>query len=148
MSETSARKAVAPSASALDLEMSLLLPSSAPASWSPAVHEAARLLGGQPWEEGRSKPTDLLTLALLLFARTHTDNRAPQGVSVAELHEALSGPADREPQVIEEIDQALTDAGQGFTSGAESAPLWDLFNTARNRYVYGASALVDDIEPP
>ncbi|MFE5298092.1 hypothetical protein [Streptomyces sp. NPDC056632] len=40
------------SAYGLDLEMSLLLPSSAPAPWSDAVHEAARLLADRPWEKG------------------------------------------------------------------------------------------------
>ncbi|MGW4051385.1 hypothetical protein ACWENA_11180 [Streptomyces sp. NPDC004779] len=76
MSQTPAIDLVDPSAYALDLEMSLLLPSSAPAPWSPAVHEAARLIG-RSWQEGESKPTDLLTLALLLFARTHGHPRSP-----------------------------------------------------------------------
>ncbi|WP_328485935.1 hypothetical protein [Streptomyces zaomyceticus] len=149
MSETPAAKAVDQSAYFLDLEMSLLLPSSAPASWSPAVHEAARLLVGQPWTHGSTAPTDLLTLALLLHARTHTGARAPQDVPVAELCEALSGPMDREPQIIDEIDRALTETGQNYTPEAGGAPLRDLFNTARNQYgSYGESWLADDIEPP
>ncbi|MFG2836401.1 hypothetical protein ACGFYE_15565 [Streptomyces zaomyceticus] len=148
MSQTPAMSSVDPSAYSLDLEMSLLLPSSASASWSPAVHEAARLIG-RSWQEGESKPTDLLTLALLLFARTHTGARAPQDVPVAELRAALSGPVDREPQIIDEIDRALTETGQGYTLEAEGAPLWDLFNTVRNQYgSTAAGTLADDIEPP
>ncbi|MEU2231295.1 hypothetical protein [Streptomyces vietnamensis] len=146
MSQTPAMSLVDPSAYALDLEMSLLLPSSASASWSPAVHEAARLIG-RSWQQDGSESTDLLTLALLLFARTYTGTRAPQDVPVAELCEALSGPADREPKIIAEIDQALTETGQRYAPGAGGAPLWELFNTVRNQYG-SASALGDDIEPP
>ncbi|MFI8102098.1 hypothetical protein [Streptomyces sp. NPDC086023] len=146
MPHTPARNAADPSAYSLDLEMSLVLPSSAPAPWSPAVHEAARLVG-RSWQEDESKPIDLLTLALLLFARTHTGTRAPQDVPVAELRDALSGPADREPQIIDEIDRALTETGQGYAPGAGDAALWELFNAARNQYG-SASGLADDIEPP
>ncbi|WP_331452152.1 hypothetical protein [Streptomyces sp. SS162] len=135
----------------LDLEMSLLLPSSAPPSWAAAVHEAARHLAGLPWEAGGRAADDLTTLALLLFARTYTGDRAPAEIPVTELREALDGPVDREPRIIDEIDRALTATGQGYDRAAgRGTPLWDLFNAARNQYAgrLGASALADDIEPP
>ncbi|MEV7277640.1 hypothetical protein [Streptomyces sp. NPDC093111] len=151
MSETPARKAVDPSAYALDMEMSLLLPSSAPPPWAAAVHEAARHLVDLPWGAGGRAAVDLATLSLLLFARTYTCDRAPKDVPVTELREALDGPTDREPRIIDEIDQALSETGQGYDRAAgRGTPLWDLFNTARNQYAgrLGASALADDIEPP
>ncbi|NDZ76990.1 hypothetical protein G3I19_00325 [Streptomyces sp. SID10853] len=150
MSVTPATEAVDPSARVLGLEMSLLLPSSAPASWSPAVHEAARLLAGQPWERGDSSPTDLLTLSLLLFARTYSGDRVPHDVPVAELREALAGPADCEPKIIDEMTQALAETGQRTTITDPDTALWSLFNSARDQYAgrLNASGLADDIEPP
>ncbi|MFG3348641.1 hypothetical protein ACGF1Z_26720 [Streptomyces sp. NPDC048018] len=135
----------------LDLEMSLLLPSSAPPPWSAAVHEAARHLVDHPWEQNGQAAVDLTTLSLLLFARTYTGDRAPKDVPVTELREALAGPADRELRIIDEIAEALTATGQGYNPAvSRGTPLWDLFNTARSQYTgqLGASALADDIEPP
>ncbi|MET9373970.1 hypothetical protein ABZX98_07445 [Streptomyces sp. NPDC002992] len=135
----------------LDLEMSLLLPSSAPASWAAAVHEAARHLVDLRWEADCRATDDLTTLSLLLFARTYTGDRVPQDVPVIELREALTGPADREPQFIAEIDRALTETGQGYDPAvSRGTPLWSIFCAARDQYEgrLGQSALADDIEPP
>ncbi len=120
-----------------DLETRLLLPSSASASWGAAVHEAGNLLAG-----AQPRSWDLCTLALTLFALTRT-GRAPREVPVTELHSVLSGPDHREPQIVDEIDQALTATGQSGT------PLWDIFNAARDRYgSRGGGWLGDDVEPP
>ncbi|MFD9206619.1 hypothetical protein ACFVZM_10075 [Streptomyces sioyaensis] len=139
------------SAYGLEVEMSLLLSSSAPAPWGAAVHEAARLLVDQEWERNSPASVDLGTLSLLLFARTHSGDRAPGDVPIAELREALYDPGDREPQIVDEIDRALTDTGQGYSSTAlRDAPLLTIFNPLRSRYGgrLGASMLADDIEPP
>ncbi|MFF0551133.1 hypothetical protein ACFYUL_19455 [Streptomyces sp. NPDC004311] len=139
------------SAYGLELEMSLLLPSSAPAPWGAAVHEAARILVDQPWEQGSRASVDLCTLSLLLFARTHGGDRVARDVPVTELREALSGPADREPRIVDEIDRELTKSGQGYDPAArQSRPLWSIFNAVRDQYggSIGASLLADDIEPP
>ncbi|MFD6115156.1 hypothetical protein ACFWG0_34375 [Streptomyces yangpuensis] len=151
MSDILAAKSGEPSAYDLDLEMSLLLPSSAPASWDAAVHEAARLLVDQPWDQSSGAPVDLCTLSLLLFARTYHGDCAPRDVSAAELSEAFHGPADREPEIIGEIDRALTATGQGWSRVTRrDTPLWSIFNAARDQYGgrIGASLLADDIEPP
>lgn len=134
----------------LGLEMSLLLPSSAPASWSAAVHEAARLLVDQRWDRESYPAADLSTLSLLLFARTYTGDRLPRDVPIAELREALDEPADREPRIVDEIDRALAESGQGYDPATRNTPLWNIFNSAHDQYVgrLGVSALADDVEPP
>ncbi|WP_143065971.1 hypothetical protein [Streptomyces sp. CC53] len=139
------------SAYGLDLEMSLLLPSSAPAPWCAAVHEAACFLADRPWEGDSRASVDLTTLSLLLFARTYAGDRVPRDVPVAELYEALDSPMDQEPRIVDEIDRALAEAGQGYDPAAmRSTPLWSIFNAARDRYAgrLGGSALADDVEPP
>ncbi|WP_162688440.1 MULTISPECIES: hypothetical protein [unclassified Streptomyces] len=133
----------------LDLEMSLLLPSSAPATWGAAVHEAARLLVGinYPIHQGS---WDLRALSFVLYSRTYA-GRPPQEVALSDLRAAFSGPADREPGIIGEIDEALTATGQGYDTRAhKSMPLWSIFREICDRYgdrIRG-SALADDIEPP
>ncbi|MFH9426288.1 hypothetical protein [Streptomyces sp. NPDC017529] len=151
MSDVPTAESAAQSAYDLDLEMSLLLPSSAPGRWVAAVHEAARILATRPWVRGGRAGDELCTLALLLFARTYTGERQPHDVPTTELHDALAGPADREPQIVDEIELALTAAGQGYDPTSVSAPpLWRIFNTIRSQYGgrLGASSLADDIEPP
>ncbi|WP_338676825.1 hypothetical protein V1460_30525 [Streptomyces sp. SCSIO 30461] len=151
MSDVLAVESGQPSAYDLDLEMSLLLPSSAPPAWGAAVHEAARLLVDQRWDQGSRASVDLCTLSLLLFARTYAGDRVPGDVPAAELVEAFHGPADHEPQIIGEIDRALTETGQGRDrESGRNTPLWSIFNTARDQYKgrMGASLLADDIEPP
>lgn len=141
-------KSVAGSAYDLDLEMSLLLASSAPAPWSAAVTESARILAGRPWMQRGLAAEELCTLALLLFARTYAGERLPHEVPLEELRKALDEPSDREPRVIGEIDRALTATGQRDSSRPHLAPLEKIFNRARNQYLPGASMLADDIEPP
>lgn len=133
----------------LDLEMSLLLPSSAPEPWSAAVHEAARLLVGVDYPV-QQQSWDLCALSLAVYARTYT-GRPPREVDLSELREAFSGPVDREPGIIKEIDEALTATGQGYDARVHKGmPLWYIFRTICDQYGdrIGASALADDIEPP
>ncbi|MEU9373731.1 hypothetical protein AB0D94_08190 [Streptomyces sp. NPDC048255] len=140
------------SAYALDLEMSLLLAASAPAPWLAAVTESARILAGRPWTQGSLAPGELCTLALLLYARTYTGERLPHEVPVEELREALDEPLDREPRIVDEIDDALTATGQvrDVRSAEETAPLRRIFDAAKDRYIAyaGMSMAALDVEPP
>ncbi|MFD7667747.1 hypothetical protein [Streptomyces sp. NPDC059788] len=150
MSDVPTAEPAAQSAYDLDLEMSLLLFSSAPDRWVTAVHEAARILINRPWVRGGRAGDELCTLALLLFARTYTGERQPHDVPTAELHDALAGPADREPQIIDEIELALNATGQSYDpTSLYAPPLWRIFNTIRSQYGGRlGSSLADDIEPP
>ncbi|MEU3402931.1 hypothetical protein ABZ766_03115 [Streptomyces sp. NPDC006670] len=137
---------------ALDLEMSLLLASSAPAPWLAAVTESARILAGRPWTKGSPASGELCTLALLLYTRTYTGERLPHDVPLEELREALDEPLDREPRIVDEIDAALTVTGQvrDVRSAEEAPPLRRIFDAARDRYIAyaGMSMAALDVESP
>lgn len=117
---------------ALGLELSLLLSSTAPSGWRSAVAEAAHLLS----ERYRGDWAELHTLALLLFARTHTGDRPPRNVPVEELVAAFDDPAAGENRVTEEIRQALAAAGQESDLGKPHAepPLLLILRTVSDRY--------------
>ncbi|MEU6662119.1 hypothetical protein [Streptomyces sp. NPDC046821] len=153
MSEVPTAESAPQSAYDRGMEMSLLLASSAPAPWGAAVHEAARILADRPWTSTSRSSAELSTLSLLLFARTYTGDRTPQDVPIAELRAALDGPADQEPaQVLEEIEHALTETGQGCgpVSTQASRPLWGTLSTVCDQYAsrLGVGALADELEPP
>ncbi|NIY65564.1 hypothetical protein [Streptomyces malaysiensis] len=118
---------------ALDLELSLLLSSTAPSGWRSAVEEAAHLLS-----EGYAgdRAAELHTLALLLFARTRSGDRTPRDVPVEELVQALDDPTAGENRVTEEIRQALAATGQYDTqrSPGDEPPLLRIFRPVSNRY--------------
>lgn len=117
---------------ALGLELSLLLSSTAPPGWRSAVVEAAHLLD----ERYRGDWAELHTLALLLFARTHTGGRPPQDVPVEELVRAFDDPTAGENRVIGEIRHALAAVGQESDLGKPHGepPLLLIFRSVSDRY--------------
>ncbi|MFD4258686.1 hypothetical protein ACFWR9_13875 [Streptomyces sp. NPDC058534] len=121
----------------LDLEMSLLLSSTAPPGWRAAVEEAAHLLKERYCgERYRGQCAELPTLALLLFARTCAGDRVPRDVPVEELVKALDDQSAGENRVTEEIRQALDATGQGRDAcqPGEEPPLLLIFRPVSDRY--------------
>ncbi|WP_329539213.1 hypothetical protein [Streptomyces sp. NBC_01358] len=117
---------------ALDVELSLLLSSTAPPGWRSAVEEAAHLLSDRYSDDW----AELHTLALLLFARTFSGARTPRDVPVEELVQALDDPSTGENRVTEEIRQALKATGQEYDTGLpdEEPPLRLIFGPVSDRY--------------
>ncbi|MCZ1012158.1 hypothetical protein [Streptomyces lydicus] len=129
---------------ALDLELSLLLSSTAPSGWRRAVEEAAHLLS----ERYSGDWAELHTLALLLFARTYSGDRTPRDVPVDELVQALDDPTAGENRVTEEIRQALDATGQGYDPRMprEEPPLGLILGPVSDRYG-GPVAWSDEFDP-
>ncbi|CAL9455110.1 hypothetical protein [Streptomyces sp. enrichment culture] len=121
----------------LDLEMSLLLSSTAPPQWRAAVEEAAHLLKERHrGERYRGQWAELPTLALLLFARAHASDRVPRDVTAEELVQELDAPSGGKNRVAEEIRRALNATGQGHDARQPGwePPLLLIFGPVSDRY--------------